>query len=85
VTVNFSALFICSHHSGQTVTKTVASYAGSGIVATTAKATTKADASVIPEMRPFTASPATFSATFSAPSTTTDGHRISRKPEARQQ
>jgi len=81
VTVNFSALFICSHHSGQTVTKTVASYAGSGIVATTAKATTKADASVIPEMRPFTASPAT----FSAPSTTTDGHRISRKPEARQQ
>ena len=78
---NFSAFFICRHHTGQTVTKAVASYAGSCLVATTAQATTKANAAAIPEMRPFTTS----STTFAASTATTDRHRIGRKPEARQQ
>lgn len=81
VSMNSAAFFICRHHTRQTVAEAIASNAGSGIVATTAQATTKANAAVTPKMRTFAAS----SAAFSASTATTDRHRISRKPEGGQQ
>jgi hypothetical protein len=81
VSMNSSAFFICRHHTWQTVAEAIASNAGSGIVSTTAQATTNANAAVPSKMRTFAAS----SAAFSASTATTDRHRISRKQGGQQE